>query len=230
MLRAVETLLVRTCTEDVPIAAVKDLVPPGRSGHCSKITQVIEWRSADVPPAERFDWWCGLIGRHMMPLRISSEHEDDYRASLKVLSLGQATVSAPRYPDLHTVRTARLIRQGGPRPVVDDADLLRVDVDRAGRPARRPRGGRPDADGHLAAVRQPGALPRRRPGRDHLAAGAARRAARPRAEAAPARRQAAAVRPGLGGRCWPSSCAAWCGKGARWATPRATRWAGRRSS
>ncbi|MFB9474175.1 helix-turn-helix domain-containing protein [Nonomuraea salmonea] len=75
---------------------------------------MIEWRSADVPPAERFDWWCGLIGRHMMPLRISSEHEDDYRASLKVLSLGQATVSAPRYPDLHTVRTARLIRQGDP--------------------------------------------------------------------------------------------------------------------
>ncbi|MEV4806268.1 condensation domain-containing protein [Nonomuraea sp. NPDC049421] len=31
MLRAVETLVVRTCTEDVPIAAVKDLVPPAES-------------------------------------------------------------------------------------------------------------------------------------------------------------------------------------------------------
>ncbi|TDE29539.1 helix-turn-helix domain-containing protein [Nonomuraea mesophila] len=75
---------------------------------------MFEWRSSHLPPADRFEGWCALVGQHLMLTRISSEHEADFPASLRVLQWGEITVSAPRYPDLYTLRTARMIRQSDP--------------------------------------------------------------------------------------------------------------------
>ncbi|MEO3805956.1 helix-turn-helix domain-containing protein [Nonomuraea sp. B1E8] len=77
-------------------------------------SHVFEWRSSHLPPVERFEGWCALVGQHLMPTRISSEHEADFPAALRLLQLGEITVSAPRYPDLRTLRTSRMIRQSDP--------------------------------------------------------------------------------------------------------------------
>ncbi len=75
---------------------------------------MIELRSTDVPAAERFQWWCDLTARQLVPTDLSSAHAPDFRAAIAVKELGRVTASAPSYADQRSVRTPRLIRRSDP--------------------------------------------------------------------------------------------------------------------
>jgi hypothetical protein len=50
--------------------------------------QVIETvlRSTDLPVVDRFEWWRELTSHALMPTEISSNHADDFRASIRLLN------------------------------------------------------------------------------------------------------------------------------------------------
>ncbi len=75
---------------------------------------VTEFRTEDLPVAERFGAWHDMTTRALIPSAIRSDHEADFRASARVLDLGAVQVSALAYPSLETRRSARLIRQSDP--------------------------------------------------------------------------------------------------------------------
>jgi AraC-like DNA-binding protein len=75
---------------------------------------VTEFRTEDLPVAERFGFWHDMTADALMPTKISSDHADDFRASLRALDLGTVQVSAMTYPSLESRRTANLIRRSDP--------------------------------------------------------------------------------------------------------------------
>ncbi|MFE7394904.1 helix-turn-helix domain-containing protein [Streptomyces sp. NPDC057582] len=72
---------------------------------------VTDYRTEDLPVAERFGSWHDMTARALIPNAIRSDHEADFRASARVLNLGGVQVSALAYPSLETRRSAQLIRQ-----------------------------------------------------------------------------------------------------------------------
>ncbi|MEV5984004.1 helix-turn-helix domain-containing protein [Streptomyces sp. NPDC052051] len=72
------------------------------------------FRSVDVSAAERFGYWTDLLGRTHAPMELRSDHEDDFRASQRVLDLGPVTVWTATSQPLVFRRTPKLIRQSDP--------------------------------------------------------------------------------------------------------------------
>ncbi|GAB2844469.1 helix-turn-helix domain-containing protein [Actinoallomurus bryophytorum] len=72
------------------------------------------FRSEDVPPAERFAYWQEMATRAHTPTMIRSDHEADFRATVRNLHLGAVQVSALTYPPIQVSRTPKLIRQFDP--------------------------------------------------------------------------------------------------------------------
>ncbi|MFF4602206.1 helix-turn-helix domain-containing protein [Streptomyces sp. NPDC001339] len=72
------------------------------------------FRSADVPAADRFDYWAELLGRTHAPMELRSDHAVDFRASQRVLDLGAVTVWRASFQSLVFRRTPKLIRQSDP--------------------------------------------------------------------------------------------------------------------
>ncbi|MFG2563453.1 helix-turn-helix domain-containing protein [Streptomyces sp. NPDC048496] len=123
---------------------------------------VREFRTEDLPVAERFGSWHDLTASALTPSKLRSEHKDDFRAGLRLLDLGEVQVSVLRYPPLETYRTPRLIRQsdsesyqlflnlrGGHRIVQDGRDTASGPGDlmlySTSRPWKGWAGGDPDA-------------------------------------------------------------------------------------
>lgn len=75
---------------------------------------VTEFRTKDLPVAERFGSWHDMTASTLIPNAIRSDHEADFRASARVLDLGGMQVSALAYPSLETRRTPKLIRSSDP--------------------------------------------------------------------------------------------------------------------
>lgn len=73
-----------------------------------------EFRTEDLPGADRFDFWCEHIGRTHAPLDLHSEYAADYRAHLRVLELGAVHVWPTTHQALRFRRTPKLIRQSDP--------------------------------------------------------------------------------------------------------------------
>ena len=71
-------------------------------------------RSDDLPAADRFAWWCELMGRDTAPSVISSPHAGDFRASVTLAELGPVQLSVMTYPQFRAVRSAALIRRSDP--------------------------------------------------------------------------------------------------------------------
>src|SRR5438046_432095 len=68
---------------------------PGRRVHTwPQMATVIKLESRDVPPADRFDWWCEQVNSHLLPTAISCEQPDDFRASGTQLLLGEVHLPA----------------------------------------------------------------------------------------------------------------------------------------
>jgi AraC-like DNA-binding protein len=73
-----------------------------------------ELRTVDLPVAERFGFWHDFTADTVMPTEISSDHADDFRATMRALDLGAVQVSAMTYPSMEIFRTAKLIRRSDP--------------------------------------------------------------------------------------------------------------------
>ncbi|MGW1603487.1 AraC-like ligand-binding domain-containing protein [Streptomyces eurythermus] len=72
------------------------------------------FRSEDVPAADRFDYWRDLMIRTLAPLDMSSDHADDFQASMHLLELGAVHVSPQTFQSMRFYRTPKLIRQSDP--------------------------------------------------------------------------------------------------------------------
>ncbi|MFC5632735.1 helix-turn-helix domain-containing protein [Streptomyces bullii] len=75
---------------------------------------VTEFRTEVVPPAERWDLWQDIAGRTHVPNLLRSERTEDFRATMRVLPLGDLQVADLSFPQMDTVRTPRIIRRFDP--------------------------------------------------------------------------------------------------------------------
>ncbi len=72
------------------------------------------FRSDDVPAADRLAYWAEQVGQTHAPVRMSSDHADDFRAVQRVLGLGSVSVWPATFQQLVIRRTPRLIRRSDP--------------------------------------------------------------------------------------------------------------------
>lgn len=70
--------------------------------------------SLDLPVADRFDWWCDLAAREVVPTMVHSDRRADFYASVKLLRFGSVMVSELEFDDMGSRRTPRLIRHTDP--------------------------------------------------------------------------------------------------------------------
>jgi AraC-like DNA-binding protein len=74
----------------------------------------IVWRSDALPPQDRFPAWRDITARSHVPTEVRSEHEADFHAAVRVVSLGPAQVSELSYPSLTASRSAKQVHQCDP--------------------------------------------------------------------------------------------------------------------
>ncbi|MFD7500117.1 helix-turn-helix domain-containing protein [Streptomyces sp. NPDC059850] len=72
------------------------------------------FRSEDVSAADRFDYWRELMIQTVAPMDMSSDHADDFRASMRVMELGAVYVWPTAFQAVSFHRTPKLIRQADP--------------------------------------------------------------------------------------------------------------------
>ncbi|MFE0449729.1 helix-turn-helix domain-containing protein [Streptomyces sp. NPDC058914] len=75
---------------------------------------VTEFRTQDLPVAERFASWYEMTTGAFIPSVIRSDHEADFRAHTRVLDAGGVQVSSLAYPSLESRRSASMIRVSDP--------------------------------------------------------------------------------------------------------------------
>ncbi|MFE7835051.1 helix-turn-helix domain-containing protein [Streptomyces sp. NPDC057474] len=75
---------------------------------------VTEFRTQDLPVAERFASWYELTAGAFTPSLIRSDHEADFRANARMLDLGEVQVSSLAYSSLESRRPASMIRASDP--------------------------------------------------------------------------------------------------------------------
>jgi hypothetical protein len=73
-----------------------------------------EFRTEVVPAAERWDLWQDVASRTHLPNLLRSDDEDDFRATMRLLPLGDGQISLLTFPHLEIVRTPRAIRRFDP--------------------------------------------------------------------------------------------------------------------
>ncbi|MEV5708211.1 helix-turn-helix domain-containing protein [Actinoallomurus sp. NPDC052274] len=74
----------------------------------------MELRSSDVPSADRFDWWCELTARDLVPTRITIDRMAVFRAAASQLKLGGLQASVLEFSALRSVRTRRMVERSDP--------------------------------------------------------------------------------------------------------------------
>jgi AraC-like DNA-binding protein len=75
---------------------------------------VSDFSTERLPARERFDAWVDLGARSLTPMLVRSDAEDDFRAAMRVLALGEVQVCVLAYPSVRVHRTAKLIRRSDP--------------------------------------------------------------------------------------------------------------------
>ncbi|WP_146087512.1 helix-turn-helix domain-containing protein [Thermomonospora echinospora] len=70
--------------------------------------------TAELHPEERLSRWIETVSRFHAPCRISSEHADDFHASLRVLDLNGVLISELEHPPVRFHRSTKLIQQKNP--------------------------------------------------------------------------------------------------------------------
>ncbi|MEU7900954.1 hypothetical protein AB0B45_50030, partial [Nonomuraea sp. NPDC049152] len=76
---------------------------PMRHERC--LMNFIALQSTDLPPGQRFDWWCDLISHDVAPTRITSDHTDDFRATAGAMDLSDLRITTMSFPALRSERT-----------------------------------------------------------------------------------------------------------------------------
>ena len=94
----------------------------------------IVWRSDALPPQDRFPTWRDITARSHVPTEVRSEHEADFDAAMRVVSLGPAQVSELSYPSLTASRNAKQIHQSDPELYMLTLSLRgRMGIEQGGR-------------------------------------------------------------------------------------------------
>ncbi|MFE1440995.1 helix-turn-helix domain-containing protein [Streptomyces sp. NPDC058739] len=75
---------------------------------------VNEYRTDTVAAGERWDLWQDIVARTHLPNLLRSAHDADFRAVMRILTLGEVQVAEMAFPDLEVVRTAKAIRRFDP--------------------------------------------------------------------------------------------------------------------
>ncbi|WP_051951092.1 helix-turn-helix domain-containing protein [Actinacidiphila yeochonensis] len=73
-----------------------------------------EFRSEDLPAADRFEVWQDLLSRTYAPMHLSSEAAADFHAHQRVITLGEVSIWPATFQHLVFRRTPKLIRQSDP--------------------------------------------------------------------------------------------------------------------
>ncbi|MFF2251775.1 hypothetical protein [Streptomyces sp. NPDC058142] len=72
------------------------------------------FRSGEVPAADRLAYWAERVGRTHAPVRMTSDHAHDFRATQRILGLGAASVWPATFQQLVIRRTPKPIRRSDP--------------------------------------------------------------------------------------------------------------------
>ncbi|MFJ8081287.1 helix-turn-helix domain-containing protein [Streptomyces sp. NPDC096205] len=75
---------------------------------------VKEYRTEVVAAGERWELWQDIAARTHLPNLLRSEQDEDFRAVMRVLALGDVQVADLSFPQLESVRTPRAIRRFDP--------------------------------------------------------------------------------------------------------------------
>lgn len=67
-----------------------------------------------VPARDRFGMWLDMLGDSPAPLRVRTEHADDFVARAEFIELGAMRLIRYRYPSVDCVRTRKLIQRSDP--------------------------------------------------------------------------------------------------------------------
>ncbi|MFU8851474.1 helix-turn-helix domain-containing protein [Micromonospora sp. SL1-18] len=78
-------------------------------------------------PSDRFGLWLDMLAASPAPLRVRSEHADDFAARAEFIELGPIRLAHYRYPSVDCVRTRKLIQRSDP-----DYYLLALTLDGIG--------------------------------------------------------------------------------------------------
>lgn len=76
--------------------------------------QVLQFRSTDLPPADRFGVWHEMATQSHVGTIISTRDDRPFDATISTLDLGGIQLSALTYPPLRAHRSRRLIRESDP--------------------------------------------------------------------------------------------------------------------
>lgn len=78
---------------------------------------VQEFRSEDLPPAERFDYWCELLSKTHAPMALSSDYAADFTARQRLIRLGGVSLWPTTFQPLVFDRTPKLIEESDPEAI-----------------------------------------------------------------------------------------------------------------
>ncbi|MEU2874013.1 helix-turn-helix domain-containing protein [Streptomyces olivoreticuli] len=70
--------------------------------------------TADLPPEQRFEWWCQQVNSGPAPTRQSSEQSDNFSGHFSALSLGSVQVNSLSFPSVQSERSPEMIRRSDP--------------------------------------------------------------------------------------------------------------------
>ncbi|MFI1018852.1 helix-turn-helix domain-containing protein [Streptomyces sp. NPDC020965] len=76
-----------------------------------------EFRSEDLPPAERFDYWCELLSKTHAPMALSSDYAADFTARQRLIRLGGVSLWPTTFQPLVFDRTPKLIEESDPEAI-----------------------------------------------------------------------------------------------------------------
>ncbi|KRV47754.1 hypothetical protein AQ490_05090 [Wenjunlia vitaminophila] len=68
----------------------------------------------DLPSRDRFAQWSELLASSIVPVRLHSDHVEDFHGTLNTRNLGSVQVFTLTYPSLRAQRTEQLIRRSDP--------------------------------------------------------------------------------------------------------------------
>ncbi|MFC9458660.1 hypothetical protein [Streptomyces sp. NPDC056983] len=72
------------------------------------------FRSGEVPAADRLAYWAERVGRTHAPVRMTSDHAHDFRATQRILGLGAVSVWLATFRQLVIRHTPKPIRRSDP--------------------------------------------------------------------------------------------------------------------
>ncbi len=76
-----------------------------------------DFSTENLSPRDRFAAWYELMRQDLIPSIVSSDHVDNFAATIRLVNLGNVQVSALEYPSIQIYRSAKLIRQQDPEQI-----------------------------------------------------------------------------------------------------------------